>query len=68
MALADHVLLQPSEDKHFLLQTVVAVEIPNSCLENPHLICGNVLHLWWDIPAPLLLGPSLKMNVLSKAV
>lgn len=45
------------------------------CCGNPQLMSGkspshlgNVLHLWWDIPVPLLLGPSLKMNVLSKAV
>ena len=32
-SLADHALLQPSEDKHFLFQTVVAVKIPVSSLE-----------------------------------
>lgn len=51
-SLADHALFQPSEDKHFLLQTVVAVTIPVSCLE---ACCFRLLQ---DILTPLLLVSS----------
>lgn len=51
-SLADHALLQSSEDKRFLLQTVVAVKIPISSLE------PCCFRLWQDSLTPLLLVSS----------
>ena len=47
-SLADHALLQSSEHKHFLLQTVVAVKSPTSFLE------ACCFGQWQDILTPLL--------------